>query len=250
MLFWQQAKFYQNLPDSLGLTGIEMEQVSKEFVNRMCELMHAEENQDVKFVVGETRQIFKGHHLVLSTVSSYLADNTKPDTSSEAVVVLEDIAPNVFAGVLRYIYTGQIVLTSIVEAVCVGYVAQKFAMDELWHQCLYFIKMFLSKELVNNVRKLAAHGIRHPEWYPSNIRYSTRNLMRHLQNIEEDFPWESEEYDISKGVKRKLPVLSHPVAFLDYISHSILLCRSKRLAVNYDNLMAILAHYWRCFHPM
>lgn len=227
-----------------------MEQVSKEFVNRMCELLHAVETQDVTFVVGETRQVFKGHHLVLSTVSSYFADNTVPDTSPEAVVVLEDIAPHIFAGVLRYIYTGQIVFNSIVEAVCVAYVAQKFAMDELWHQCLHFLKTFFSKELVNNVRKLAAHGMKSSEWYPTHIRYSTRNLMRRLQNIEEDFPWQSEEYDSSKGVKRKLPKLSHPVAFLDYISHSILVCRSRHLAVNFENLMNILAHYWRCFHLM
>lgn len=138
-------------------------------------LYNSEDHSDLAFLVGEEEWRFPAHSFVLSktgnaTFHALLTTAKVSDVTRVKQIVLEDrqcvlqqsplvlrlpnMQPDVFEQILRFIYTGQVSLSSVESTLRLIEPAQTFHLPELRSRCLAYISKHVS---ANNVLQVLKH---------------------------------------------------------------------------------------------
>lgn len=149
-------------------------------VARQEQLFLSEYQSDVVFRVGSTGQLIHAHKLILTVASEvFFAQfnggfaEAKQD-NCENPIVIEDIEPEIFTQVLRFIYCEKIQLTAdnIMDVYCAS---QKYLLTGLNRVCKAFLKTTLNQA---NVMKI----------FNANRRYGLTNVDEICLKIIQDNP--------------------------------------------------------------
>ncbi len=129
---------------------------SSELITHLVNLFDNMQFSDVNFNIGGRE--FPAHKSILTTRSQYFAAMFKHPTKENSTnqVKIEDIEPEVFDQLLRFIYTGRVPLDKL-ETMAAGLfiAADKYLMDELKMKCENYL---LSQMTPGNCVILLLHG--------------------------------------------------------------------------------------------
>ena len=141
---------YKDVKELTGETKTLFDQPfsnKEELVKDFEELFESKKHSDVTFNVGD--QEFRAHKTILIARCPVFAAMFDHPTKEKilGVVEIQDINPEVFRELLRYIYTGQVPLKRMDEVV-VGLLAaaDKYLLDELKLACENFLSFRMSPE--------------------------------------------------------------------------------------------------------
>jgi speckle-type POZ protein len=129
---------------------------SSELMTHLVNLFDDMQFSDVNFNVGG--RIFLAHKVILTTRSQYFAAMFKHPTKENSTnqVKIEDIEPEVFDQLLRFIYTGRVPLDKLQTMAAELFIAaDKYLMDELKMKCENYL---LNQMSPDNCVILLLHG--------------------------------------------------------------------------------------------
>ncbi|XP_062699159.1 BTB/POZ domain-containing protein 3-like [Aedes albopictus] len=124
------------------------------FAKRQESLINNRFQSDVTFLVGEKRQPIYAHKLLLIISSEHFNGMFNGKESNSEEIEVNDVEPDIFLEILRYIYCRKVHLT--VQNVLEIFVhAQKYMLDELRQQSIGFFEKNVASD---NVLKLFAQN--------------------------------------------------------------------------------------------
>lgn len=107
---------------------------------------------DVEFAVTPDQfpvsKTFKGHTQLLAMRNDVFGAMFYGKLVEKGTVVIKDLHPDGFYGLLKYLYTGKLKLTSIAEAMYTRSAAEKYLVPELVLACTEYIKKSLTVDEV------------------------------------------------------------------------------------------------------
>ena len=148
---------------------------NSELITHLVNLFDNMQFSDVNFNVGGRE--FPAHKLILAARSQYFAAMFKHPTKEQSTnqVKIDDIEPEVFDQLLRFIYTGRVPLDKL-ETMAAGLfiAADKYLMDELKMKCENYL---LSQMSPDNCVILLLHGdLQNPaEYMKKAAKFFRRN---------------------------------------------------------------------------
>lgn len=149
-------------------------QPDSQLLDHFAGLMESEKFADVTIIIAKRE--FLAHKAILTARSPYFAAMFEHDMkeSKENKVTLEDIEPEVFLEVLRFIYTGLVKkLDQLASELLVA--ADKYALDKLKAICEDQLKSTLSVETASKTLCLA--DVHHAEQLKMQaVQFITRNI--------------------------------------------------------------------------
>ncbi|RZF44508.1 hypothetical protein LSTR_LSTR002281 [Laodelphax striatellus] len=113
--------------------------LSKAFEKRFLHLLD-DIHCDCEFVVGSQKTVIKGHKLVFSAASDVFNAMFYGELKEGKSVRIEDIDPEVFQGMRKFIYTGEVNFTSAIHALFIYIAARKYIIRVLSEKCVSFIQ--------------------------------------------------------------------------------------------------------------
>ncbi|RZF47548.1 hypothetical protein LSTR_LSTR009084 [Laodelphax striatellus] len=154
--------------------------LSKMFEKRFLRLLEKDIECDCEFVVGSQKTVIKGHKLVFSAASEVFHAMFYGELKEEQSVRIEDIDPEVFQGMRRFIYTGEVKFTSSIQALLIYIAARKYIINPLSKKCISFIqeKHIQPSEVLEFVEICKIHCIQEfEEFYNKVIQENTDKVV-------------------------------------------------------------------------
>lgn len=118
----------------------------KNLYDRVRKLLLTDEWSDCGFSV--SGKDFKAHKLILGISSPVFEAMFYGPLSTDSIVVITDIEPEIFQLILNYIYTDKVEISSIEEAFELLYASRKYLLDHLGNMCIAYIQANISADNV------------------------------------------------------------------------------------------------------
>ncbi|RZF35700.1 hypothetical protein LSTR_LSTR009568 [Laodelphax striatellus] len=117
--------FLRSKPD--GIAGVSAPLNETEtFRNRFLRLADSDMLADCEFVVGPQKTVIKGHKVFFCAASDVFHAMFLGALKETKAVHVEDLEPDGFQGMKKYIYTGQTKFKSVFEALATFVAARKY----------------------------------------------------------------------------------------------------------------------------
>ncbi|RZF40640.1 hypothetical protein LSTR_LSTR010626 [Laodelphax striatellus] len=110
------------------------------FRNRFRHLAESDIWTDCEFVVGAHKTVIKGHKALFCVASEVFNAMFLGDLKETNAVYIEDLEPDAFQGMKKYIYTDQTDFKSVFEALATYVAARKYLIEPLKEVCENYIK--------------------------------------------------------------------------------------------------------------
>ncbi|XP_050361959.1 BTB/POZ domain-containing protein 3-like [Nymphalis io] len=128
---------------------------NKSLYDRVNKLLVSYEWSDCSFSVHGKK--FKAHKLILGISSPVFEAMFYGPLSTNEVITITDIEPNIFQLLLNYIYTDKVDIHSIEESYDLMYAARKYMLDYLTEICIAYIESNMSIDNVIPVLNYPDH---------------------------------------------------------------------------------------------
>ncbi|RZF35701.1 hypothetical protein LSTR_LSTR009569 [Laodelphax striatellus] len=126
--------FLRSKPD--GIAGVSAPLNETEtFRNRFLRLADSEMLADCEFVVGPQKTVIKGHKVFFCAASDVFHAMFLGALKETKAVHVEDLEPDGFQGMKKYIYTGETDFKSVFEALASYVAARKYLIEPLKKVC-------------------------------------------------------------------------------------------------------------------
>ncbi|RZF40637.1 hypothetical protein LSTR_LSTR010623 [Laodelphax striatellus] len=127
-----------------GIAGVSAPLNETEtFKNRFHRLADSDMLTDCEFIVGPQKTVIKGHKVFFCAASDAFHAMFLGDLKETNAVHIEDLEPDGFQGMKKYIYTDQTDFKSVFEALATYVAARKYLIEPLKEVCENYIKKLL-----------------------------------------------------------------------------------------------------------
>ncbi|KAL4708062.1 hypothetical protein ACJJTC_009841 [Scirpophaga incertulas] len=153
---------------------IKSDKTQKNLYDRVRKLLVSDEWSDCCFTINGRE--FKAHKLILGISSPVFEAMFYGPLSSDILIEITDIEPEIFQLLLNYIYTDNVEISSIDQAFQLLYASRKYILEHLTNVCIDYILANISVDNVIDV-------LNYPEYLqePQLTSYALKLFCEHAE---------------------------------------------------------------------
>ncbi|XP_023236402.1 BTB/POZ domain-containing protein 2-like isoform X1 [Centruroides sculpturatus] len=219
---------------------------------------NSEYKSDVVFMVGKPPNVwrFPAHSFILAPASplfeAFAKGNFHLSEESEEcwIIDINDVSPDVFQSLLRFIYEHEVPLNSVSSALQLLHAANRFVMYELQNQCLHFLQQNIQEqnvlEIAQNLRLFRESSDLHENdlnWRNELVMNCFRLIDNRAESILRTEAFENLQQEMVNDILSRdtLGISSELVAFDAVTKWACQECKRQRLELRPENKRAVLS---------